>query len=123
MTATQPAQLVPEMTPDDRADAIEELEEGRADEILSAIGPEAREETERLLQYEPNTAGGLMTTEFVSVSADMQVDEALEAVRALARSGRREATYNIYATDREGRLAGVLSLRELLAALPGAKIS
>jgi magnesium transporter len=53
----------------------------------------------------------------------MQVDEALEAVRALARSGRREATYNIYATDREGRLAGVLSLRELLAALPGAKIS
>jgi magnesium transporter len=64
-----------------------------------------------------------MTTEFVSVSADMTVDAALDGVRALARSGRKEATYAIYATDREGRLVGVLSLRELLAAQPGAKIS
>jgi magnesium transporter len=64
-----------------------------------------------------------MTTEFVSVAADISVDEALEAVRALARSGRREATYTIYATDSAGRLAGVLSLRELLAAAPGAKIA
>jgi len=64
-----------------------------------------------------------MTTEFVSVAASMQVDAALEAVRALARSGRKEATYAIYATDNEGRLAGVLSLRELLAAMPGATIA
>jgi magnesium transporter len=119
----QAAALVSLMTPDDRTDVLEEMDEEVAEEIVSELPKEAREETERLLQYSPDTAGGLMTTEFVSVSADMQVDEALEAVRALARSGRREATYNIYATDREGRLAGVLSLRELLAAAPGAKIS
>ena len=119
----QAAALVSQMTPDDRTDVLEEMDEQVAEEIVSELPKEAREETERLLQHEPNTAGGLMTTEFVSVSADLQVDEALEAVRALARSGRREATYNIYATDREGRLAGVLSLRELLAAPPGAKIS
>jgi magnesium transporter len=116
------AQLVSQMTPDDRADALEEIDEEVAEEIVSELPREAREETERLRQFEPDTAGGLMTTEFVSVSADMLVDQALEMVRTLARSGRREATYNIYATDRQGRLAGVLSLRELLAAAPGAKI-
>jgi magnesium transporter len=119
----QAAALVSQMTPDDRTDVLESIDEEVAEEIVSGLPKEAREETERLLMYEPDTAGGLMTTEFVSVSADMAVDAALDGVRALARSGRKEATYAIYATDREGRLVGVLSLRELLAAQPGAKIS
>lgn len=119
----QAAALVSQMTPDDRTDVLEEIDQDVADEIVSELPAEAREETERLRKFEPDTAGGLMTTEFVSVSENMQVDQALEAVRALARSGRREATYAIYATDRDGRLAGVLSLRELLGAAPGAKIS
>jgi magnesium transporter len=123
LPARQAAALVSRMTPDDRADVLEDIDEQLADEIVSELPTEAREETERLMQFEPHTAGGLMTTEFVSVSADMQVDAALEAVRALARSGRREATYAIYATNKEGRLSGVLSLRELLAAQPGARIS
>lgn len=117
------ASLMSQMTPDDRTDVLETMDEEVAEEIVSELSAEARAETERLLQFEPDTAGGLMTTEFVSVSAEMAVDEALEGVRTLARSGRREATYAIYATDPQGRLAGVLSLRELLGAAPGAKIS
>ncbi|MEX2152468.1 MAG: magnesium transporter [Gemmatimonadaceae bacterium] len=117
------AALISQMTPDDRTDALEEIDEAVAEEIVSELPPEAREETQRLRQFAPDTAGGLMTTEFVSVSSDVTVEEALDAVRVLARSGRREATYNIYATDKEGRLAGVLSLRELLAAPPGAKFA
>jgi magnesium transporter len=123
LSPEQAAVLISQMTPDDRTDVLEEIDEDVAEEIVSELPQEAREETERLMKFEPDTAGGLMTTEFVSVSEDMQVDAALEAVRALARSGRKEATYAIYATDREGRLAGVLSLRELLGAPPGAKIS
>ena len=119
----QAAALVSQMTPDDRTDVLEEIDEDVAEEIVSGMPAEMRAETERLLQFDPDTAGGLMTTEFVSVSADMAVDDTLEAVRALARSGRKEATYAIYAADRDGRLAGVLSLRELLAAPPGARIS
>lgn len=119
----QAAHLVSQMTPDDRTDVLEEMDEDVAEEIVSELPADAREETERLMRFEPDTAGGLMTTEFVSVSDDMQVDRALEAVRALARSGRKEATYAIYATDRDGRLAGVLSLRELLGAPPGARIA
>ena len=122
MSVQQAASLVTHMTPDDRADVLEELEEQHADEILATIPAEERRETERLLAYEPDTAGGIMTTEFVSVAATMPVEDALAAVRVLARSGRKEAMSAIYATDREGRVAGVLSLRELLAAPDGATI-
>ncbi|MEO7501431.1 MAG: magnesium transporter, partial [Gemmatimonadaceae bacterium] len=102
MSTRQAAELVTQMTPDDRADVLEEMEEERADEILSEIPEQAREETERLLAYEPDTAGGLMTTEFVSVSEDTRVEEALAAVRRIARAGRREAMHAIYTTDADG---------------------
>jgi magnesium transporter len=123
LPTSQAAALVSQMTPDDRADALEELDQQTADDIVSELPAEARAETEKLLQYEPNTAGGLMTTEFVSVAQEMLVDDAFTSVRALARSGRKEATYAIYATDKDGRIAGVLSLRELLAAPHGATIA
>jgi magnesium transporter len=123
MSARQAAELVTEMTPDDRADALEDLEEESADEILLEIPAAERAETERLLAYEPDTAGGLMTTEFVSVSEDTPVEEALAAVRRIARSERREAMNAIYTTDNAGRVRGVMSLRELLAAPEGGKVS
>ncbi|HEY3744702.1 MAG TPA: magnesium transporter, partial [Gemmatimonadaceae bacterium] len=123
MTARQAAELVTEMTPDDRADTLEGLEEESAEEILSEIPAAERAETEKLLAYEPDTAGGLMTTEFVSVSEDTPIDEALAAVRRIARSEHREAMNTIYTTDSAGRLQGVMSLRELLAAPEGGKVS
>jgi magnesium transporter len=116
MSARQAAELVTEMTPDDRADALEDLEAESAEDILSEIPTAERVETERLLAYEPDTAGGLMTTEFVSVSEDTPVEEALAAVRRIARSERREAMNTVYTTDSAGRVQGVMSLRELLAA-------
>src|SRR5688500_11428199 len=122
MTTRQAAELVTQMTPDDRADVLEELEEERADEILSEIPKQAREETERLLAYEPDSAGGLMTTEFVSVPEDTRVEEALGAVRRIARAGRREAMHAIYAVDANGVVKGVMSLHELLAAPEGALV-
>lgn len=123
MSARQAAELVTEMTPDDRADALDDLEEQSAEEILSEIPAAERAETEKLLAYEPDTAGGLMTTEFVSVSQETPVEEALAAVRRIARSERREAMNTIYTTDAAGRVQGVMSLRELLAAPEGGKVS
>jgi magnesium transporter len=123
MSPQQAAELVTEMTPDDRADTLEGLEEGTTEDILSEIPAAERAETEKLLSYDPNSAGGLMTTEFVSVSEDTPVDEALAAVRRIARSERREAMNTIYTTDAAGRVKGVMSLRELLAAPEGGKVS
>jgi magnesium transporter len=123
MSVRQAAELVTEMTPDDRADTLEGLEEETTEGILSEIPAAERAETEKLLSYDPNSAGGLMTTEFVSVSQETPVDEALAAVRRIARSERREAMNTIYTTDSAGRVQGVMSLRELLAAPEGAKVS
>ncbi len=118
----QAADLVMQMTPDDRADVLEELEDERADEILAKIPEQEREETERLLAYHPDTAGGLMTTEFVSVSENSRVEDALAGVRRIARAGRREAMHAIYAIDDDGVVKGVMSLTELLAAPEGALV-
>jgi magnesium transporter len=123
VSPSQAAALVTEMTPDDRADTLEEIDEDRVEEILSEIPTEKRRETQQLLAYDPASAGGLMTTEFVSVSQDMTVEAAVENVRAVARAGKKEAMNVIYATDDQGRVVGVMSLRELLAAPSGAKIS
>jgi magnesium transporter len=123
MTAQQAAALVTEMNPDERADVLEELDEDVAEEIVEEMPAETRKETQQLRKYDPDSAGGLMTTEFVSVNADTTVEEALRLVRRIARSEKREAMHAIYTTDEDGRLAGVLSLRELLAAPEGATLA
>ena len=136
MNASDAARIITEMTPDDRADVIEELEEDVADEILSEIPAAARAETEKLLAFEPDTAGGIMTTEFIAMRASATVEDALAEVRVAARSGRREALYHVYVTEDQGagiggaggggsaggRMMGVLSLRELLSAPEGSKL-
>ncbi len=123
MSPEQAALLVSAMTPDERADVLEELDEEHAEDIVDEMPAEARRETEQLRRYEPDTAGGLMTTEFVSEPASTSVEEALRKVRVIARSGRREAMHVIYTTHSDGRLAGVLSLRELLAAPEGTRLA
>ncbi|WP_411280379.1 magnesium transporter [Gemmatimonas sp.] len=123
LTAVEAASLMSEMTPDERADALEELDEETADDILAEFEPAEKAETERLLEYDPHTAGGLMTTEFVSVDENLTAEEALVAVRAMSRAGRREAMYTVYTIDGNGRLRGVLSLRELLASPDGTPLS
>ncbi len=115
MTTSQAAELVTAMTPDDRADVLEELEEETAEEILSEISAEARRETEELLAFDPDTAGGLMTTQFVSIGRDLTIADALAQVRAAARTDRKDQMYAIYVLTSDGGLAGVMSLRELLA--------
>ena len=123
MSPEQAASFVSAMTPDERADVLEELDEETADDIVEEMPEQARRETQALRRYDPDSAGGLMTTEFVSESATTTVEEALRKVRVIARSGKRDAMYAIYTTDTEGRLAGVLSLRELLAAPEGSRLS
>lgn len=123
MSPEQAAKLVAAMTPDDRADTLEEIDEEHAEEIVEALPAETRRATEQLLLYPPDSAGGLMTTEVVSVPDTYTVEEALRRVREIARSGRREAMNVVYTLDPNATLAGVMSLRELLAAPEGARMA
>lgn len=123
MSPAQAASLVAAMTPDERADTLTEIDEDLAEGIVESLPAETRRTTEQLLLYPAESAGGLMTTEVVSVPDSYTVEEALRRVREIARGGRREAMNTVYAVDVDGALKGVMSLRELLAAPEGARLA
>jgi len=123
MSPEQAARLVAAMTPDDRADTLEEIDEEHAEDIVDALPADARRDTQQLMAYAPDSAGGLMTTDVVSVPESYTVEEAPRRVRETTRSGRREAMNVVYAVDTEGTLRGVMSLREILAAPEGARVA
>jgi magnesium transporter len=117
-TLAQPeaAELLEEMDPDDAADVIEELPDTTAAEILIRMSPEDAEEIRRLAAYEPDTAGGLMTPDFVAVPADATAAQAIAAIRQLADEA--ETANYVYVLDPDRRLLGVLSSYRLLLSPP-----
>jgi magnesium transporter len=119
-------ELLSEMDPDDRVDLLQELEEGDAAALLAALErrePEAAEEVRELVQYEPETAGGLMTTEFASLPPETKVWEGMEAARRFGREELAELLYYIYVCSPAGELLGVVSLRDLILSEPGQTLS
>ena len=122
-TLAQPeaAKLLEEMDPDDAADVLEELPDHTADEILIRMSPEDAAEIRELAAYEPDTAGGLMTPDFVAVAADASAAQAIGAIRQLADEA--ETANYVYVIDAERRLLGVLSSYRLLLSPPETPVS
>ena len=105
--------IIKEMPPDDAADLLEAIPAEVAEEIRKVMGKEDREEVEELLQYHPETAGGLMSTDFMSLDEELSVGDAIAKIQE--RSEEMEMAFYLYITHgEEGQLCGVLSLRELL---------
>ena len=113
-------EVMEEMSPDDRARLFDELPAKVVRQLLSELSPEERRVTAELLGYEPETAGRLMTTEYVALKENQTAAVALEIVRRRARD--TETIYSLYVTDAQRRLSGILSLRDLLTADPQARI-
>lgn len=110
----QAAGIVSELETDDAADLMGELPADAARRILALVADRA--DVERLLAYGEETAGGRMTTEMVTVDTAMTMAQAAEAVRRQAEV--IEDFYQVYCLGPDGRLAGVLSLRQLVTARP-----
>ena len=105
------------LDPDDLVDilqALHDLSPERAESIQELLAPETRAMVERLTRYEEDEAGGLMTPEFVSVRATMTVTQVIRFLRRA--SPEAETVYYIYVLETDGRLIGVLSLRDLIVA-------
>jgi len=115
------ADILEEMEPDDAADVLGDLPEARSEELLGHMAPEEAADVKELLNYEEETAGGLMTTEFVAVRSDMTAQETIDYLRELAPQA--ETVYYVYVVDEDQRLVGVLSLRDLIVAKPDARIA
>jgi len=113
------AALLTGMAADRAADVIHLLEDPAA--LLARLDPETRASIERLLVYPPDTAGSLMTTEFVSVPSTWTVEQTLQHIRQVERT--RETIYAIYVLDPQTkRLLQAIPLRRLISAQPDAPI-
>jgi len=110
------ADILEEMEPDDAADVVDELHEAEAEALLAEMETADAAGIRELLIYPPDTAGGRMTPEFVSISPDITVAAAMRLIRAKAPDA--ETIYYVYVTDRPGHLLGVVSLRDLVIAEP-----
>ncbi len=102
------------MAPDDRASLFDELPPRLVRRILAQLTPAERQATSLLLGYQAETAGRLMTPEYIALPEELTVAEAAAQIRAMASD--REVSYYIYVVDNQQRLSGVASLRDLLLA-------
>jgi len=104
------------MSHDDAVDIIQNMPEELADEILGSMQDDCSEEIENLMQYQEDSAGGIMSTEFFSLCEDITAKDAIEALQG---ADDVEMVFYVYVTDRHNHLVGVLSLRQLLTVPAG----
>ncbi|MDW7738696.1 MAG: magnesium transporter [Bacillota bacterium] len=105
------------LSSDDAADLIGELTPEEVHDVLELVSDEETIDFGELLKYPEESAGGIMTTEYISLPADIPVEDAIARLREIAPQA--ETIYYVYVVDHEGRLIGVLSLRDLIASSDG----
>ncbi|MCP3993798.1 MAG: magnesium transporter [bacterium] len=118
MTLEAAAELIGEMEPDQAVDLLAALEEDDLrDGVIAALDTDVRLAINRLLVYPPDSAGGLMTTDYASLPAGVTSGEAIESLRRLHEEIGSNLTY-VYVVNVQGKLVGVVPFRELVFARP-----
>ena len=105
--------------PDDAADLLDSLDDERRQRIFGLLGATQGAKLESLLEGEEESAGSLMTTQYLALDVDLTVGQAIEAIRQYPS---KDSFFYVYCTDSEGHLDGVLSLRSLILASPTANL-
>lgn len=105
------SEIVSELPPDEAADVLAELTDEQQRAVLEQVPEEHADQIERLLTYEEDTAGGIMTPELVRLPETSTVAEAIEEVRRMSED---EEVHYVYTVDAAGRLTGVVPLRQLV---------
>ncbi len=110
--------IVNEMEPDEAADLLDDLAPQQAEAVLAGLDSAHR--IQGLIRFDDETAGGLMTTAFISLWRLMTANQALATIRAW--QPEEETIYYLFITDRLKRLVGVINLRQLIVAEPSVPI-
>lgn len=108
------------LPPDDAADILADIPQDEAERLLNLMPADESQPIRELLRYGSETAGGIMTTEVLSLSQVLTVEQALAFLRQ--HSEHMEMIYYLYIVDDEHRLVGVVSLRELVVAEPTTRL-
>jgi len=105
-------QILNELNSDDATDIFSYLPRERAQKIIGLVQPDVSEELQKLLGYETDTAGGIMALEFVSVNANSDIRGAIESIRDKREDV--EKLYYVWVVNDDGKLVGVVSMKDLL---------
>jgi CBS domain-containing protein len=114
------ADIIEEMDPGAAADLLASLPDEESEAILEEMEPEERQDVEDLLEFSPDTAAGMMTTDYVRVLPEATLAEAVEALRSF--EGDADTVAEIYLVTEEEQLKGIITLPSLLLAAPGARL-
>jgi CBS domain-containing protein len=122
MDEERAADILEQMAPDDAVDVLAELSEEKAGELFDLMEGEEKENVAELLPYEADTAGGLMTTQFVTFPKNLTVAETISRLRESAETPNM--IYYLYVVEEEDswKLSGVISLRSLILSDPDAQL-
>ena len=112
--------ILNEMSPDERADFFDEITTEEVQQYTSMLNKEAKEEAKLLASYPSDSAGGIMTTDFVTLSEDMTVAQALKRIREDASEA--EQIYSLFVVNKQDKLVGMVTLKEIILANPNRKI-
>jgi magnesium transporter len=117
------ADILEEMSPDDAVDVLGEMDEDKAQELLNLMEEEEKADLAELMPFKSDTAGGLMTTEFVAFPKQLTVSQAIARLREMAETPNM--IYYIYVVEEENswKLCGLISLRSLILADPTLPLS
>lgn len=123
MESERAADLLEEMSPDDAVDVLGEMDEDRAQELFALMEDDEKADVAELMSFGHDTAGGLMTTEFVTFPKDLTVSQAIARLRETAETPNM--IYYLYIVEKENswKLVGLISLRSLILADPTYQLS
>lgn len=114
------AQIFENMPSDNRADFFQHLTQTEQAALLPFLSKKTREDVIALSSYPPETAGGIMSTDFATVKSDMTCAEAIEKVRSDAPS--KKTIYYVYVVDDNQKMLGFITLKDLIMAEPYTKV-
>lgn len=123
MDEERAADILEEMSPDDAVDVLGELSDEKASELFNLMEEHEKADVAELMHFEHDTAGGLMTTEFVVFAKDLTVGETIRSLREMAETPNM--IYYLYVVEQEAswKICGLISLRSLILADPTKKLS
>jgi magnesium transporter len=116
MSDEKVADVLEEMAPDEAADLLAELPKDRSEDLLDLMQDEDAKDVRKLLAYPEESAGGIMTTEYVAIPPDLTAEQAIDLLRQTASEA--ETIFYVYVTDPENHLIGVFSLSDLILSKP-----
>jgi len=122
MDKERAADILERMSPDEAADVLGDLPEDKAEDLLNRMEDDEQLDVAELLHYEDDCAGGLMTTEFVTLPRDLTAGEALARLREMAETPNMIYYLYVVAGDESWSLVGVIALRSLILSDPSAPL-